>query len=143
MSLSERIAMVREYYTRADAGRADFVDFFTDDAEIYFPKYGFGRGRAALRDLAAGLGSSLDKLVHNLDDLEFLPSGDSLVVLGTTSGITKDGRSWAGGVTPAGRFCSIFRFDGDKITGMRVHLDPDYGGVNEAEFLWGLKGRAW
>jgi hypothetical protein len=37
---------VRQYFVRADSGRSDVLDLFTDDVQIYFPKFGLARGKA-------------------------------------------------------------------------------------------------
>src|SRR5580704_12828923 len=41
----EKIKIAREYFVRADQGRPDILELFHEDAEIYFPKFGFGVGR--------------------------------------------------------------------------------------------------
>jgi len=41
----DKIRIAREYFMRADQGRPDILELFHDDAEIYFPKFGFGFGR--------------------------------------------------------------------------------------------------
>src|SRR5215475_14249407 len=41
----DRITIAREYFIRADLGRPDILELFHEDAEIYFPKFGFGFGR--------------------------------------------------------------------------------------------------
>jgi hypothetical protein len=38
----EKIKIAREYLIRADQGRPDVLELFHEDAEIYFPKFGFG-----------------------------------------------------------------------------------------------------
>src|SRR5207244_13490503 len=40
----DKIRIAREYFMRADQGRPDIFELFHDDAEIYFPKFGFGFG---------------------------------------------------------------------------------------------------
>jgi transposase len=42
---------VRQYFVRADSGRSDVLDLFTDDVQIYFPKFGLARGKACFGDL--------------------------------------------------------------------------------------------
>lgn len=141
--LSRRAEAIREFYIRIDAGRADFIELFTDDFQFYFPKFGIGRGKAEMQFCAAGLGGSMRSLVHNLDDLVFFETANAVAVEGTTSGETADGRVWSAGSTPGGRFCSVFEFDGDLISRMHIYLDPDYGSADEARFLWGREGRTW
>jgi len=57
----EKIKIAREYLMRADQGRPDVLELFDEDAEIYFPKFGFGFGRNSflkwLRDSKASWNS--------------------------------------------------------------------------------------
>jgi hypothetical protein len=62
---SDLIPLAEEYYRRADAGRPDLVDLFTEDVELYFPKFGVRRGKTALGELAAGLLGSLKSIEHD------------------------------------------------------------------------------
>jgi hypothetical protein len=41
----EKIKIAREYFMRADQGRPDILELFDGDAEVYFPKFGFGFSR--------------------------------------------------------------------------------------------------
>ena len=43
----EKIKIAREYFMRADQGRPDVLELLHEDAEIYFPKFGFGFGRSS------------------------------------------------------------------------------------------------
>ena len=52
------------------------------------------------------------------------------------------GKSWAGGQTPGGRFCNLFKFRDGRISNLHVYLDPDYTGEDEARFRWG-SNRPW
>ena len=40
-----KIRIAGEYFIRADHGHPDILELFNEDAEIYFPKFGFGFGR--------------------------------------------------------------------------------------------------
>jgi hypothetical protein len=46
------------------------------------------------------------------------------------------GKSWAGGKTPGGRFCNVFKFRDGRISSLHIYLDPDYTGEDEARFRW-------
>ena len=96
----DKIALAREYFMRADQGRRDVLDLFHEDAEIYFPKFGFGFGRQSFFEMVKGFEGSLEHIQHDYDGLKFIPSGDYLVVEGTSHG-KMSGKSWAGGKTPA------------------------------------------
>ncbi|HTB91936.1 MAG TPA: hypothetical protein VK728_03840, partial [Candidatus Sulfotelmatobacter sp.] len=68
-------------------------------------------------------------------------SCDYLFVEGTLQG-RMPGKSWAAGKTPGGRFCNVFKFRYCQISSLRIYLDPDYTGEDEARFRWG-QNRPW
>jgi len=72
---------------------------------------------------------------HDYDRLNFIPSADYLIVEGTSQG-RMSGKSWAGGKTPGGSFCNVFKFRDGRISSLRIYLDPDYAGEDEARFRW-------
>src|SRR6267378_3068553 len=109
----EKIKIAREYLMRADQGRPDVLELFHEDAEIYFPKFGFGFGRNSFLEMVEGMSQG-----------------------------RMSGKSWAGGETPGGRFCNVFKFRDGRIMSLHIYLDPDYTGEDEARFRWG-KNRKW
>jgi ketosteroid isomerase-like protein len=137
----DKIAVAREYFLRADQGRPEVLDLFHEDAEFYFPKFGFGVGRQSIFEMVKGFDGILEHIRHDYDDLIFIPSGDYLVVEGTSQG-KMNGKSWVGGKTPGGRFCNVFKFREDRILSLHVYLDPDYIGEDAARFRWGMN-RIW
>jgi ketosteroid isomerase-like protein len=137
----DKISIAKEYFVRADQGRPDILELFDEDAEIYFPKFGFGFGRHSLFELVQGFEGSLEYIRHDYESLTFIPSGDYLVVAGSSHG-KMSGKSWAGGQTPGGRFCNLFKFRDGRISSLHVYLDPDYTGEDEARFRWG-RNRPW
>jgi hypothetical protein len=141
LSDQEKITIAREYFIRFDHGRPDVLDLIHEDAEIYFPKFRLGFGRQSLFEMAKGFEGSLEHIQHDYDGFTFIPSGDYVVVEGTSHG-RMSGKSWAGGQTPAGRFCNVFKFRDNKIASVHIYLDPDYTGDDEPRFRWG-KNRRW
>src|SRR5882762_297882 len=137
----EKIKIAREYLMRADQGRPDVLELFHEDAEIYFPKFGFGFGRNSFLEMVKGFEGVLEYIQHDYDRLNFIPSADYLVVEGASQG-GMSGKSWAGGKTPGGRFCNVFKFRDGRIMSLHIYLDPDYTGEDEARFRWG-KNRKW
>ena len=136
------LGTVQQYFVRADAGQASVLDLFTDDVQIYFPKFGIATGKAAFGELATGLLGSLKSIAHYIPDFKYVVGADSVVVEGTTHGADREGVEWSGGKTAGGRFCSVFEFRGPLIARMHIYLDPDYTGEDEARFRWG-KNRTW
>lgn len=141
-NVTNNVQVVREYYERGDAGRADILDLFSDDIEFYFPKFGVGRGKQAFGEFATGLLGSLKRLSHDFDTLRITECQHLVIVEGTTLGETAEGQVWSGGSTPGGRFASVFELSDGIITRMYVYLDPDYGSADKARFLWG-EDRRW
>jgi SnoaL-like domain len=141
MNDHDKIAVARKYFELADQGRPEVLELFHEDAEIYFPKFGIGSGRASLFEMINGFKGTLEAIVHDYDTLKFIPAGDYLAVEGTSNG-RMSGRSWIGGTTPGGRFCNVFRFRDERIASLHIYLDPDYLGEDEPRFRWGKK-RKW
>ncbi len=136
------LAAVQQYFVKADAGDASVFELFTDEVQIYFPKFGIATGKAAFGELAAGLLGSLKSIAHYISDFKYVVGSDSVVVEGTTHGADREGAEWSGGKTAGGRFCSVFEFQGPLIARMHIYLDPDYTGRDENRFLWG-RDRHW
>ena len=141
MKDQEKITIAREYFIRADQGRPDVLDLFEKDAEIYFPKFGFGFGRESFFEMVKGFDGILEIIQHDYDTMIFIPHGNYVVVEGTSHG-KMGGKIWTGGKTPGGRFCNVFKFRDGRISSLHVYLDPDYTGEDEARFRWG-KNRKW
>jgi hypothetical protein len=138
----DHLEATKQYFIRVDAARAATVDLFTEDAQIYFPKFGIARGKAAFGELASGLFKRVSKLSHDLSTFTYVVAPDVIVVEGKTQGMDVEGRRWRGGETPGGRFCSVFEFRGPLICRMHIYLDPDYTSRDEDRFLWG-QNRNW
>jgi hypothetical protein len=91
----DKIRIPREYFMRSDQGRPDILELFHEDAEIYFPKFGFGFGRQSFLEMVKGFEGSLEYIQHDYDSFTFIPSGDYLIVEGTSQG-RMSGKAWAG-----------------------------------------------
>lgn len=140
---SKNVTTVKEYFVRLDAGRPDLLDLFADDFQFYFPKFGIGKGKAELYELAKGLSSTQKWASHSPDSMKFFEGRDFVVVEGTTKGVYQDDTMWSGGETPGGRYCNVFEFrDDGLIERVHIYLDPDYAGHDGARFLWGTN-RSW
>lgn len=138
---SPNVTVVKEYFRRSDARQADVFDLLDDDIEFYFPKHGIGRGKADFARFGAVLARAMD-VYHDQEGLRFIESGDVVVVEGTTHGRDASGRSWRGGETPGGRFCSIYEVRDGRIARSFIYADPDYTSRHHDGFLWGAD-RTW
>src|SRR5487761_76964 len=137
------IEVAKEYFRRGDAKRADIVDLFTDDVEFHFPKFGIKRGKNARFEIIAGFAGELAWIRHDFEKYNYIAAGRQLAVEGTTEGAMLNGKTWSGGRTPGGRFCSIFEFRDGLICRLYLYLDPDYTAEDEARFRWSRDGREW
>jgi hypothetical protein len=70
---------------RADQARPDIVELFQEDAEVYFPKFGFGFGfgRNSFLEMVKGFEGALEYIQHDYDRSTLIPSADYLIVEGT------------------------------------------------------------
>lgn len=124
---AQREEVVREYFRRVDRADPSLFDLYTDDVEVYFPKFGVGRGKEALAEFAQRLGADLGSLEHDIDELDIMQaSGDRVVVEGRERGTTADGRPWPDGVVSTGRFCNVFTFRDGLISSIHIYTDPDF-----------------
>ena len=137
------IAMAKEYFIRGDARRADLVDLFHPEFQLYFPKFGIKHGPQAFMEMVSGFAGELQSIEHNVSNYNFIATGPYVVVEGTTRGSMTNGKSWEAGKTPGGRFCNVFEFRDNLIARVHVYLDPDYTSEDEPRFRWGREGRTW
>jgi hypothetical protein len=139
---SAKRAAVLQYYEQSDAGQFP-MELFTADFQFFVPKFGVGRGLEAFTEMAAKMG--VRQIHHNPTSLLLIEDGDHVAVEGLTEGVTADGAAWCGGLTPAGRFASVFSFNQDGlIERMHIYLDPDFGGRHTEGFKWSRgDAQAW
>jgi ketosteroid isomerase-like protein len=135
MTDEQRKSIALEYLKRLDRGENIF-DLFADDAQVYFPKWGLANGRAEYERLFSDLGSILKAIRHDYAYFNYISQGDTVVVEGTSYGVTKNGTEWRAGVTQAGRWCDVFEIRDFKIQRVFIYLDPDYAGEDTARYPW-------
>jgi len=136
-----RLKVVQDYFRLADQGSREILELFHEDAEVYYPKFGFGFGRESIVELTKGFEGALEFVRHDYDTLKIIPAGDYVVVEGTSRG-KLSGKTWTGGETSGGRFCNVFKFRGDRLASVHVYLDPDYTSEDVPRFRWGMN-RKW
>lgn len=121
-----RIEAIRTYFRKVDAGDPTVLDLFSEDLQMYFPKFGLAHGKRALVTFADRMGANLASIGHDIDGLTFHVSGNTIVVEGREWGTTRDGRAWPDGAISQGLFSSVFEFDGPLIRRMHIYVDPDF-----------------
>ena len=144
MSDDERKAIAESYLKSLDAGGVSpttglgLFDHFSDDAEVYFPKWGVARGRDEIVQMFSDVGGTLRSIKHHYEGFNwYMTGGDRFAVEGTSEGEHRDGPWMAD--TPkwgAGRWCDCFEVKDGKITRLFIYLNPDYASQDTSRYPW-------
>lgn len=132
----DRTATVREYFRLVDAADPAWMEKFTHDCEIWFPKFGSARGHAGLAQFGQVIGRIIAHLEHDLSELRIFEDAgaETVVAEGRESGRLTDGRTWPDPASSEGRFCNVFTFEGEQIKRLAIYVDPDFAS-DDAERL--------
>ena len=136
MADSANVTTIKRFYDIADHRiEGSPVDLFTEDVQIYTPKFGVAAGMDAM--VAAGKGRAMfRRMEHHVDEFQIVDQGDRVVVEGTTEGETVTGRTWDGRKDVPGHFCAVFDFRDGRISRMHVYFDPDLGHEDADRYPW-------
>lgn len=112
------------------------LDLFTDDAEVYFPKWGVATGKDEIGRMFGDVGATIKAILHDYATFNFVMTGtDVFAVEGTSAGEHRDG-PWRAGATHAGRWCDVFEVRDSLIRRCFIYLDPDYAGKDTDRYPW-------
>ncbi|AWB92256.1 nuclear transport factor 2 family protein [Aeromicrobium chenweiae] len=120
------VELAQQYFRLVDGEEGSLPGMFTDDARVFFPKYGTARGPGQFAELAGGLLRSQKFFRHDVDTMVFTAEGSRLVVEGLEAGEAADGRPWPAHPRSEGRYCNVFEFAGELITRLHIYADPDF-----------------
>lgn len=129
-------ALVMEYIKALDNGGTtsnggSVLDLFSEDAQVYFPKWGLAKGKDEILKLFMEFGPTLKTIKHDYEGMVWTHSGgDRIAVEGTSSGEHRDG-PWTDG-----HWCDVFEIKDSKIQRLSIYLDPDYAGKDTARYPW-------
>lgn len=117
----------KAYFRKVDAREFDsgYYNLFTEDVELYFPKFGYSKGKEGIKQFGVAMSDFLQGLTHDIENFNYVVSNNTVVVEGTEKGVTIDGKSWPDNVTAFGKFCNVFEFEGDLIKRIHIYVDPD------------------
>jgi ketosteroid isomerase-like protein len=139
-----RKAVAESYLKSLDAGGVSpttglgLFDHFSDDAEVFFPKWGVAKGKEEVIKMFSDVGGTLKSIKHHYDGFTWYMNGtDSFAVEGTSEGEHRDG-PWMADQPKwgAGRWCDCFTVKDGKITRLFIYLDPDYAGKDTGRYGW-------
>ncbi|BDD83269.1 hypothetical protein TPB0596_30320 [Tsukamurella pulmonis] len=122
---AERTSIVRKYFHMVDDGDPGLLDLYTDDVELFFPKFGYSHGKAGMAEFARRLWIDLGSIEHDIEGLTIMVAGDRVIVEGCEGGTLADGTRWPDGHVSTGRFCNVFTFTGTRISSVHIYADPD------------------
>lgn len=120
-----RIENIRQYFMRLDARESTVLNLFTDDFEFFFPKFGEAKGKEGFARFGARM-TFTKSLVHDIDGFTYIVDGDTIAVEGRERGESSSGIIWPDGKVSQGRFCNVFKFDGELIRYLAIYVDPDF-----------------
>lgn len=126
MEKNDLVELVIMYFEKVDAGDVSYLDLFSEDVDFFFPKFGQAKGKNALVEFGNRIGSSLTSIWHDIDGFEITTAGNKVIVEGQEGGVMSDGTAWPDNKISIGRFCSVFEFEGKRISRMYVYVDPDF-----------------
>jgi ketosteroid isomerase-like protein len=129
--------IAKQYFRMVDAGDPAVLDLFTDDAQMFYPKFGYARGKQQIGEFAQGLGRGVPSLEHDIDDFVFIAAGSFVVVEGSERGTTTSGATFPDGAASFGLFCNVFEFEGERISRVHIYVDPDFASTHEEGMAWG------
>ncbi|WP_201004663.1 nuclear transport factor 2 family protein [Paenibacillus glycanilyticus] len=135
-----RIDSAVNYFRYVEVGDPRLMALFKDNATIYFPKVGMVHGKDEIGLLAQGFGAlDVASMEHDIKNFNIMPSGDYVVIEGQVKGTTNSGEAFPSNAYSHGRFCNVFEFDGDLISGVNVYQDPDFKGEDAPRVEWAKK----
>ncbi|MFH9424542.1 nuclear transport factor 2 family protein [Streptomyces sp. NPDC017529] len=143
MTDEQRKAVITAYLKAFDNGGVGsdgtaVLDYFAEDADFFFPKWGLAHGKAEIARMFDGLGSTVKSITHHLWSANWIMTGSDLFAMeGTTHGEHRDG-PWRVGVPEwgGGRWCGVFEVRDFLIQRAFVYMDPDYAGKDVARYPW-------
>src|ERR687892_2713587 len=145
MTDEQRKSVALEYLKAFDRGGetstgGSILDLFSDDAQVYFPKWGVANGKEEIGQLFGDVGGTLQSILHDYATFNWVMTGtDTFACEGTSAGIHRDGE-WRAGVTHAGRGCDVFEVRDFKVQRCFIYLDPDYAGLDTDRYPWLSEG---
>ncbi|MFJ6902718.1 nuclear transport factor 2 family protein [Streptomyces griseoluteus] len=142
MNSSSDLGKIREevavnYFRLVDAADPAVLDLFTEDARMFFPKFGFATGKDQIGAFAQGLGRGISKIEHDIAGFTVLSSGNLVVIEGVVKGTTTSGVNFPDGVSSYGLFCNVFEFEGERISRVHIYEDPDFASTHDHGVAWG------
>jgi hypothetical protein len=123
-----RRTAVRNYFEKIDNGIFDssYFNLFTEDVELYFPKFGYAKGKEGIKNFGKQIGNHLSSIYHDIENFNYIVADNYIVVEGKEGGVTREGIEWPDNDISYGKFCNVFKFNGHLIERVHIYVDPDF-----------------
>ncbi|WP_280992850.1 nuclear transport factor 2 family protein [Ochrobactrum sp. 19YEA23] len=122
--------LAQQFLDVSDA-RDDVLALLTDDIQFSFPKWGTVRGKARLLQFFQDMSQHVAAMSHPAEHRRFIVDGPLVCVEGLTQGQMQNGKTWN-----AGRFSTVYEFDGDLIKRIDIYTDPDMTDETRENYPW-------
>ncbi|MEU0037937.1 nuclear transport factor 2 family protein [Streptomyces sp. NPDC006333] len=129
------------YFRMVDSADPKILDLFTDDAQMFFPKFGIATGKDQIAAFAQGFAGQISSIQHDIPGLTVISSGHYVVTEGSVRGTTTSGAAFPDGTASYGLFCNVFEFEGERIKRLHIYEDPDFAGTHADGINWGQSVR--
>lgn len=140
--------IVKKYYelvNKGDFGEDTYYQLFAEEVELFYPKYGYDKGREGIARFTKQIGQVISSLTFDLSKFNFIESGNYVTVEGYETGKTSNGVDFPDHKTSFGKFASVFEVEDGHIKRMHCYVDPDLGGQDkmiDRLFKEDLEGRS-
>ena len=89
MTDEQRKSVIVEYLKAFDKAGVttdggSILDLFSDDAQVYFPKWGLANGKKEIGQMFGDIGSTLKSIQHHYSHFNYIFSGSDLVAVSYT-----------------------------------------------------------
>lgn len=123
------LKLAKRYYelvNKGDFSEDTYYKLFAADVELFYPKFGFGKGREGIAHFTKHIRQVINFLSFELAKFNFV------VAEGYEVGQTTNGIDFPNHENSFGKFATVFEFHAGQITRMHCYVDPDLGGQDKA-----------
>ena len=131
---NNNLDIVKRYYelvNKRDFGEDTYYKLFAEDVELFYPKYGFDKGRDGIARFTKQIGQLINSLTFEIEKFNFIESGSYVTVEGYEKGQTSNGVDFPNHTTSFGKFATVFKVENGYIKRMHCYVDPDLAGQDK------------
>jgi len=126
---NKNLSIAQSYYALINNGEfnsKDFFDLFTEDVEIFYPKFGHAIGIEGVKSFGQQVRQLVLELHFEMDQFTYIAKDKYVIVEGAEKGVTRNGIQFPDGIISHGKFCTVFEFENNRIKRMHCYVDPDF-----------------